>query len=196
MIQNSVRRIIQMVQVRLGVVPKDENHQPKKLHFAFSFRPIYYFMRSFGRMPFTVIYDSNGAAQETRVTPVDIIWFLIALSLYLLAINGDQMWENTYKIWSSTEMFILTNKIWTYLEVILCMFCVIMDLCNRFKLIEIVKNFGIFDKEVSQRFFDISFFLIISMVFVSCNCRWRSLESLLTTRKAIGGLFCIAQHHF
>lgn len=56
----------------------------KKMTFSYSLRPIYYFSRIFGLLPFTIVYDTNGDVYEARVTCFDILWFIISVCLYLL----------------------------------------------------------------------------------------------------------------
>ena len=58
--------------------------QAKKLNFMDSFRPVYYFSRIFGLLPFSFIYDSNGDVQKTKITKFDGLWFLISMFVYVL----------------------------------------------------------------------------------------------------------------
>lgn len=68
----------------------DNNHsetaQVEKSCFSYGFRPIYYFSRAIGLMPYTVIYNLNGEIQEHRFHIRDALWLLSSFCLYLSVI--------------------------------------------------------------------------------------------------------------
>lgn len=55
----------------------------KKINFAYSLLPIYYFSRAIGLLPFSIIRDANGKVQKTRVSAFDFFWFVTSICLYL-----------------------------------------------------------------------------------------------------------------
>lgn len=119
----------------------------KQINFSYSFRPIYYFSRMFGLMPFSIIYDSNGEIKQCKITIVDGIWFLISMftySLYLYLTLRRMFSDQT----TPTFVMILGN---TFLLMIImyAVGAVAMDMCNRFRFIKIAESFTSFDKQAS-----------------------------------------------
>lgn len=123
-----------------------------KINFFYSFRPIYYFSRIFGFMPFTIVCDSNGTIQGPAIRSFDIFWFIVSILLYLLSaflsFKNAQFPKNS----DSTESVILIRAD-HFLLLSGLMFgalIILMDMCNRFKLVGILKNIKTFDEEASQ----------------------------------------------
>lgn len=125
-------------------------HWPKKLNFAYCFRPIYYFSRIFGYMPFTIIYDSSGAIQKPKIRIFDLIWFILSFliqtipPLMYVQNEGLSIHYATSFILSRIDI-ILVNFWMTYIIV-----SIAMDMYNRFILIEILKRINNFDEEVIE----------------------------------------------
>lgn len=122
-------------------VPTDRlkgKNPPQKLNFTNAFRPIYYFSRVFGYMPFKFIYDSNGEVQKPRFTAPDILWFLVTFCALLLELNGNRIWNDENTLRNFSNMFTLSTKCYYILETIFCTIALWMDLCNRFKFVDIM----------------------------------------------------------
>lgn len=69
----------------------DDNNQSnavqvEKSCFSYGFRPIYYFSRALGLMPYSVIYNLNGEIQEHRFHIGDGLWLLSSSCLYIVVI--------------------------------------------------------------------------------------------------------------
>lgn len=142
----------------------------KKNNFFYSFRPIYYFSRAFGFMPFSIVCDSNGGIQGPVVRSVDIFWFIFWILLYLfsavLSFKSAQYPQNT----DHTESGILIGADYFILisGLIFGALIIVMDMCNRFKLVGILKNIKTFDEEASQtKYFFFYFSNIIYFSFQS-----------------------------
>lgn len=124
----------------------------KKRNFFHSFRPIYYFSRSFGFMPFSIVCNSNGTIQGPTIRSFDMFWFTFSIFLYLssafLSFKNAQFLLNS----NSTESVILIGADYFILlsGLIFGAIIIVMDMCNRFKLVGILKNIKIFDEEASQ----------------------------------------------
>lgn len=56
----------------------------KKENFEYCFRPIYYFSRAYGQIPFTITYYKNGAIDGVKIYKRDYIW--VAISFVWLSI--------------------------------------------------------------------------------------------------------------
>lgn len=61
----------------------NQNTDSRKLTFAHSLKPIYVLSRIFGFMPFTIVFDSNGAVQTARIKAIDFIWFMASIGIYM-----------------------------------------------------------------------------------------------------------------
>lgn len=116
--------------------------------FVYSYRPMYYFSRFFGLLPFSFVYDLNGHIQAPRVRIVDGVWFVFTIVCYVvLAINSCQgivipkdavpliFWSNTLLL--SVGLFNGATQI-------------VVNMCVRCKFITILKNITNFDKEASH----------------------------------------------
>lgn len=145
---SDIKVVRQSVDDRLKIIVEDAN----KLNFAYSFRPIYYFSRTVGLMPFSIAYDSNGNAQEPRVKRLDALWFVVSISCYIFV-----AWS-TYRIYYlailQSPYTILVLNMCDYLlligELIFAVVMIAMDMWNRFNLVDILKKIQYFDKKASN----------------------------------------------
>lgn len=124
----------------------------KKYNFAYSVRPIYYFARVFGLFPFTIEHDSYGDIKEARVKIIDFLWFLFAICIYLFL--GFYCFKNLEFPKDPNESYVLILGDYTLLILGLVSGAamIISDMYNRNKIINILKDFTIFDKKVSFKF--------------------------------------------
>lgn len=122
----------------------------KQRDFVDSFLPIYYFLRSFGLMPFSIRRNANRNILDPRVDKFDAGWFVMTILIYSLATFVSFEYVK-FKPETNTQLNMLV--IWTNLHLTLGMvFCVViiaMDMYNRVKLVNLIKTFTIFDKQVS-----------------------------------------------
>lgn len=124
----------------------------KNFDFAYCFRPVYYFSRIFGFMPFTIVYNSNGAIQGPKIRVFDILWFILSIFLYILSTFMPFRHIN-YPI-NTSFVLIVGDFLLLKLSLIFSILNVVMDMCNRFKLVDILKNVNSFDEKVSNRQFN------------------------------------------
>lgn len=146
---NSVSSIIKTVHPS----PTNENETDKKknrvktCNFMGSFKPVYFVLRLFGLKPFSIIYDLNGEPQRPKFTIFDGVWLAISLSVYILMAYSVEEIEFT-KFSAESFMYVLV-----YIFTMFGLFCsismIVIDFCNRFKFIEILRRITIFDNEVS-----------------------------------------------
>lgn len=122
----------------------------QKFNFFYSFRPIYYFSRTFGFMPFTIVFNSNGSIQGPNIRTFDILWFIIAITIYIL--SAIVVLQNTehLEMGSTTESAILKNTDFVILVSMLFFGALIiaMDMYNRGTIVEMLKSIKSFDDEV------------------------------------------------
>ena len=118
----------------------------KKDSFVYCFRPIYVVSHIFGLMPFSIIFHSNGEVQKSSVSKFDILWFLTSLCLLLLGIYA--LLTVHPSIPKSYSMIAFLGETGIFVTVlILASLSIILGMCNRHKLINIVKKITMSDKE-------------------------------------------------
>lgn len=124
-------------------------HCSNKFNFAYSFRPVYYFSRVFGFSPFTIIYDSNGKIQKAKIRMFDIIWFILSISGQILSPVFYIQNETSFSIYHiSLEILIRSDSIVITMRTIFTILAIVMDMCHRHKLVEILKRIENFDDDV------------------------------------------------
>lgn len=152
----------------------------KKLNFAHSFQPIYILSRIFGLMPFTIVFDSNDKIQTARVKVIDLIWFTIAIGIYLCSIThfplaGQHIFlyilvpDSTLTLAFGTKSIVIFRRLFNCLSIG-------MEMCNRFKLIEILKNINTFDEKVSYFIFDLRRSFIKTYSLNAVGNRWNTFQ--------------------
>lgn len=146
-----------MVQVCSSKIPPefDVNGKidSKATKFVDIFRPVYYFLRFCGQMPFSIVSNLNSEnLVQPRVNKRDALWFFIAMCLYT-AIAWRTFGKLTAKLDESKIVCVLFTGN-SLLHVTTMMFGIvklIMDMCNREKLVNILNKFTQFDREASER---------------------------------------------
>lgn len=129
------------------------NLHPKKLDFAYSFEPIYYFSRLFGLMPFKIVRNTNGEIQiSPKVNRLDRLWFVVSICLYLYLVHILGQYIMFAKNMTRQQAILFIGD---QLRLIFCLFFATLaigaDMRNRFKLVAILKKIIIIDKDVSDR---------------------------------------------
>lgn len=136
---------------RLPSLAKKETAS-KEGNFAYNLSPIHLYSRLFGLVPFRMVRDSNGEI-EARAGKIDILWFLISISLYLfLAYAYGKMIYNLHDFNDTNQSYILSlgDTILIILGLIFAAVAVVMDMYNRKRIVDFLKHFIHFDKNVSN----------------------------------------------
>lgn len=119
--------------------------------FVHSFRPFFYFSRALGTMPFSFAYDFNRQLKGPRVRPFDAAWFVISICAYLFMMYvfyREQAFANASRPFLLNMSFSLQSLIFYFSDVVV----IVMDLCNCRTIVDILKMFNTFDKEVKLHF--------------------------------------------
>lgn len=126
-------------------VSEMEESPARKLDFAYSFRPIQYFSRVFGMFPFPIEQDSNGGIQEPKVRIFDGLWFVasICLRLFLAFYSAQQI-----KPGRMPFVLIFGGFLTMIMNLVSGALMAGMNMCNRYRILDILKMFDTFDKEV------------------------------------------------
>lgn len=126
------------------------NDDRNKRNFAYSFRPIYYFSRVFGLMPFLVKYDSKGQPEMPRVGILDSLWFVTTICVYLSMAYISYQQMSLPQDPNAPTVLVFSEYLLQILGLVYGALIIAMDLCNRFKFVDILKQLMIFDTEASE----------------------------------------------
>lgn len=143
------------------VVRQSRKIGAKELDFLDTFQPIYYFLRSFGLMPFSIKRNASETILDATVNKFDGAWFVTSILIYLIATVDSVKYVNFQrKVDTKFDMLVILNN--SRLTMLFCVLIIGMDMCNRVKLVHVVKQIILFDRQVSYLFIlvFIQFFLI------------------------------------
>lgn len=122
----------------------------KKLTFAHSLKPIYILSRIFGFMPFSIIFESNGAIQTARIRKIDFLWFITSIGIYLLSAYYFLIYSMRKPIPNGRATLSYgTRSIVIFRKCLNCL-NIGIDMYNRFRLVEILKRINSFDEKASK----------------------------------------------
>lgn len=129
-------------------------HAPKhNFDLLHSYRPIYIVLRIFGLMPFSIVFDSNGDIHRPVVRKLDALWFLISMVAFncfmYFSFKYFNSEENIKPL--STTSFVGNACVYGISSTI-CLLSLVLDMCFRFKFVNIFKKITIFDKQVNFKF--------------------------------------------
>lgn len=131
--------------------PIEEIHE-KIVHFTRVFRPIYIFAHIFGFMPFSIRHSDSQCDQFVpHVSKFDTLWLAISMCFYSAMILNTFCGKNGLRHESNAQLnaIVLGNHLLRLMILFFGIFALIMDMCNRFKLVNILNDFTAFDQEVS-----------------------------------------------
>lgn len=123
----------------------------KNLNFMYSFRPVYYFNRVYGFLPFTITYNSRGKIHGLNVETFDILWFGISIIINLiLAFTISKDTEILQDSEDGSIILVGGDYLSHMLSMIFDTLLIGTDMCIRYKLVNILKKINTFDEKVSQ----------------------------------------------
>lgn len=128
----------------------------KRLDIIHGFRPIYYFSRIFGLMPFSIRYDSNRVHHEPKVHVFDLILFLLfIISSITILDSGFKGIMDVHNL--RMPLMAAYVKVIEMIAMISSAIIFGLEMYNRYNLICILTNFNTFDKNVSSISFIMDF---------------------------------------
>lgn len=117
--------------------------------FAYCLRPIYYFARICGQMPFSITHQPNSSIVKVNFHKRDIIWLILSMSVQVtLIFRAIQMLKSYRHTNSATFTLHLGHSTIWFLNSILGICVMILDALNSGKIVRILNDFTSFDKEV------------------------------------------------
>lgn len=131
--------------------PIKKEHRSPKLDFAYTFRPIFYCSRLCGIMTFSMNHDSDGEFLKPRVSRQDVLWFMLWLCInsFMVVVfhkYGDFPFTNAV----SPSLY-FGEKIVGILPTLGGGLFSILNLYNRFKIVETLNTFKVFDLQVNYQ---------------------------------------------
>lgn len=148
--------VIIMVQCSNNIELKldERKAKSKNVNFIFSVQPIHYISRACGLMPFSIIHSSNGEILEPKIRKFDVLWFGISICVYSAMAYVFYLNVKFSQDPNTKSYFLVVGDYMLYIAVLIYGVLVRgMDMCNRFNLVEILKCFTMFDKEVGPIIF-------------------------------------------
>lgn len=131
---------------------KERRARSKETMFT-GFQPIFRICRVFGLLPFSIVFNLNAEIESCKVKRVDCVWFAISICVYLplvifnyhvLCLNIDKHQRN------ATFVLIMGNYLLQLFTLISTALFFIVNMYNRDKFVDILKNLEHFDKEASE----------------------------------------------
>lgn len=122
----------------------------KTLNFGSVFCPLYCLSRIWGLAPFTIVKSSNGEVQNPKLRLRDVLWFLVMVcgQLYFMQKSWANFNTSSIKIKKETWILIISARGMEIFAFAYGIATIFMNICNRFKVINIIKMFIHFDREV------------------------------------------------
>lgn len=140
----------------------------RKMDFWDGFKPVYYFSRAFGLLPFSIRRDANGEVQEPTVNKIDGVWFLFTIVVFLTASQFSHRYISAFNSSSQMYVSVLLDNFRLVLSLIFGAVMIALDMLNRFKLVKLWKLFIIFDKEVRNTLLN----FVSKQLVASCIFHW------------------------
>lgn len=143
----------------------------EKHHFVYCFRPIYYFVRLSGKMPFTFIWNANKTVIKAKFYVRDLIWSAISLfqNMSLIYKSIQELTDISQPNTKLLEPILGSGgRLILFMTALLGFSAMVLDMCNCFNFIQILNEITHLDREVmySCIHFHFDFFLIVFFIWL------------------------------
>lgn len=166
---------------RHNIVSANERNS-RKIDFFHTIRPIYFFSRVAGLMPFSLVRRANGEVRDIRVGAFDCLWFLVSIFLYLwlafMCYQNVQLRKDANK----SYIMILVSNVRVIFGLMVGVIAIGMDMYNRSRFIDIFKRFTVFDTEVNTSIFFFETKFVHRLYVWSCRKNQNAALSLCQCR--------------
>lgn len=130
---------------------RDRKGLPPKITFLYGFRPIYYFSRAFGMLPFSIVSNSSGELEGPRVSKFDGAWCMISMCIYASLvysiIYGMEIPQNSS---ISATILLFGDNFLLIANFIFGILMIGVDMSNRYKFVNLMKKLVLFDNQVTH----------------------------------------------
>lgn len=125
------------------------NASKQNFSLMHSYRPIYIVSRTFGQMPFSITYHSNGDIHRPVITKLDALWFLLSLSAIIcFAYFGFLLFDLKEVFGSLSPISAVGNFSICCISAMLDLIAIIWDMYYRFIFVDMFRNIAMFDQKV------------------------------------------------
>lgn len=167
-----------------NIVNPPKTLMKKELDFMDCLKPMNYFLRTLGLMPFSIYRVPNGNILKSKVRKWDVMWSLFTLCIYSSCVfisleYGNLQQESHAHNKSFIHIYrgVIAHNLHTTLGVIFCILFVTMDMCNRNEIVDLFNKFVIFDKEVTN------FTNVAQSFLLPYKIRWFIIEFQISSHR-------------
>lgn len=120
----------------------------KKINFEHAIRSVHYLSRCAGLWPFSIDHDPNGKIENARIGVSNMLWsvLVICLNLTLVLSTYKKLMARGDTYDSSIQFVVFNISKMSYL--LIGISGIVLDVINRYRLADILRNFNAFDSEV------------------------------------------------
>lgn len=135
-----------------------QNIKRPQVNPLYCVKPIYYISRVFGMLPFTIVCTPTGEIDRPKVGPFDFVWFVISLLFHSILTYVTCTILLVPARWHPLYILLCGNRWLLVLGNMLGVSQVILDMWNRKRFVNILKQLNAFDNEVGLHRFCTFFF--------------------------------------
>lgn len=138
-----------------------KRQREKRLNFYACIKSLHMISRSFGLLPFTITFSSNGKIAKAKVGIFNAIWFVGSITVNLIlvyfAFYSSRSSANSY-----SSVAYLSDRFILIFQLLMCISSIILSVFNCNKFLKILREFVAFDRNVN--FTDLIFSILNSKV--------------------------------
>lgn len=121
----------------------------KNRNFCYNVKPIHVYSRIFGLIPYSIVVSNVGPVQA-KVRLFDFCWFIISICFYLFLIIPYSKIVQVPQNPNESSILVLGDTILICFGLVFGAIIVIIDMFNRFRIVDILSKFMLFDKKVRK----------------------------------------------
>lgn len=116
--------------------------------FYYSIRPMVIMSRCYGLHPFSYETNVYGEVHRTKVTVIDSLWFMVALTMYSTCAFVMSLHVRLSPEYKTVFLLMLAEQILLVFGLVMCVMGISMDMLNRNRILRNIQRFQAFDAEV------------------------------------------------
>lgn len=100
-------------------------------------------------MPYSIECDAKGKIKGPHANKLDLSWFTISLGIYLFAALGSFKYLDVYN--NALRILVVCDNYHLTMGLSFGFLVIVNDFCKRFKLVDLLREFNIFDNKMVGR---------------------------------------------
>lgn len=145
-----------------------KNASQQNRNSFYSFRPVYIISRIFGQMPFSIVYNSNGTIFRPAVNKLDGLWFPLSIIVFVFSMYPSFKYFTSIENFESISTVSFVGNFCIFGCSSLLGFSIVLDMCIRFRFVDVFKKIAIFDQRVSSNVKNVEI-IVVFITFVCLN---------------------------